>query len=134
MRPTPARHKLFVYGTLRRRCGHPMAKFLAEKGTFISEAKTRGRLFDLGRYPAAVPTTGADEWIFGDLFALDDAVLSALDDYEGVESPQPSYFGRAIATITLPDGAAESAWVYWFHGPLPAEATRIASGNYEKVF
>ena len=124
---------LFVYGTLRRRCGHPMAKFLSERASCRGEAKARGQLFDLGPYPAAIRSAEAD-WVFGDLYEIDEATLAALDAYENEESPQPSYFGREISEIVLPDGMQVSAWIYWFHGPLPATALRIPSGQYERVF
>ncbi len=36
-------HTLFVYGTLRPRCRHPMAAFLAERGAYRGEAKVAGQ-------------------------------------------------------------------------------------------
>lgn len=127
-------HTLFVYGTLRPRCGHPMATFLAERGAYRGEAKAAGRLFDLGPYPAATPSVVPGEWIHGDLYDIDAATLAALDAYEGDESPQPSYFGRQIGDVVRADGATTSAWIYWFHGPLPDAARRIESGDYDKRF
>lgn len=131
---TPPCHSLFVYGTLRRRCRHPMAIFLASRGEYLGEAKTAGQLFDLGPYPGALPAVASEEWIFGDLYRIDEATLAVLDDYENAESPQPSYFGRQVSPVLLPGGATQSAWIYWFHGPLPPTARLIASGQYEKTF
>jgi len=128
------RHTLFVYGTLRPRCRHPMAEFLAKRGHYRGEAKVAGQLFDLGRYPAAVPTAANDDWIFGDLYEIDEATLAELDRYEAVESPGPSYFARRLDDVTLESGARLTAWVYWFHGPLPQGATRIVTGQYARIF
>jgi gamma-glutamylcyclotransferase (GGCT)/AIG2-like uncharacterized protein YtfP len=127
-------HLLFVYGTLRPRCRHPMADFLARRGAYRGEAKVAGRLYDLGRYPAAVREQSAGDWVFGDLYAIDDATLAELDHYEAVESPGTSYFGRQLEDVTPSDGGSAQAWIYWFHGSLPPEATRIASGEYARIF
>lgn len=127
-------HSLFVYGTLLRRCGHPMARFLAEHGRYRGAAKAPGRLYDLGRYPAAIAEHEEHEWIYGELYDIDEATLRALDDYESEESPQPAFFGRQLQQVTLETGDDAEAWVYWFHGPLPASAVPIALGKYEKFF
>jgi gamma-glutamylcyclotransferase (GGCT)/AIG2-like uncharacterized protein YtfP len=125
---------LFVYGTLRRQSRHPMARLLAERATFLGEAKTRGRLYDLGRYPGAVPSTNED-WIFGDVYDLgeDMALLTELDAYEIAESPQPAFFDRQSVEVIRPPDVRETAWIYWFVGPMP-HAVLIASGHYEKNF
>ena len=125
---------LFVYGTLLRRCNHPMARFLADRGFYLGEARMPGRLYDLGRYPGAVPSCDPRDWIFGDLYDLDDATLAELDAYENAESPQPSFFDRRTEQILQGNGQARPAFVYWFHGQLPANAKLIASGRYEVTF
>ena len=128
------RHTLFVYGTLRPRCRHPMANFLAQRGVYRGEAKVSGQLFDLGRFPAAVPVVAHNEWVFGDLYEVDETTLAELDRYEAVESPGASYFARRLHDATPENGVPVAAWVYWFHGPLPPNATRIANGQYERNF
>jgi gamma-glutamylcyclotransferase (GGCT)/AIG2-like uncharacterized protein YtfP len=130
----PMNATLFVYGTLRPRCRHPMADFLARRGVYRGEARVAGQLFDLGRYPAAVPRAQPNQWVHGDLFDLDEITLAELDRYEAVESPGVSYFGRRLETVSLDSGETVQAWVYWFHGPLPPEATQIVSGQYARIF
>lgn len=125
---------LFVYGTLRPRCRHPMAVFLSSRAVPRGEAKTAGRLYDLGRYPAAVPSSDPNDWVHGDVFELDGATLAELDAYEDVESPQPSYFGRQLGDVEMTGGDVFQAWIYWFHGPLPPQAVFVASGEYGKIF
>ncbi|MBX9680823.1 MAG: gamma-glutamylcyclotransferase [Gemmataceae bacterium] len=124
-------HRLFVYGTLKRCSPHPMAQFLAQRGRFLGEARMPGRLFDLGRYPGMQPAQSAEEWVYGDLYDLshDPAAWAELDAYENVESPRPSFFERALETVTDAEGHAAEAHVYWFVGDV-SHAKRIDSGRY----
>ena len=122
---------LFVYGTLLRRSAHPMAAFLALRGTFLGEAKIRGRLYNLGRFPGLV-TNGQKDWVYGDLFDLGehfDSILAELDRYEDAESTADALFERRLADVIGADGEAVQAWVYWFRGEVREEA-RIAAGRY----
>jgi gamma-glutamylcyclotransferase (GGCT)/AIG2-like uncharacterized protein YtfP len=154
---------LFVYGTLRRRCRHPMAVWLAGRATFLGEARTPGQLHDLGRFPGATPAESPGDWIFGDLYDLgpNPDTWAELDLYENGESPSPAYFERCLANVFLvderwglsPPGSADPtaspssagmnpaarktvalAWLYWFVGPMPPESVRIASGRYSVNF
>jgi gamma-glutamylcyclotransferase (GGCT)/AIG2-like uncharacterized protein YtfP len=106
---------LFVYGTLRRGSQNEFARLLAEQGDFVSLARVPGRLYDFGRYPGARPSDQPDEWIYGEVFSLDDALLTALDEYEGAE------FERAMAP-------AIGCWIYWYVGS--ATGRLIASGDW----
>jgi gamma-glutamylcyclotransferase (GGCT)/AIG2-like uncharacterized protein YtfP len=122
---------LFVYGTLRRNSAHPMARFLAERARFVGEARVPGRLYDLGRYPGMTPPRHDGEWVLGDLYDLgeDEHTLGELDGYENAESPQPEFFDRQRADVTLGDGTTVSAWVYWWRGNVE-ETRRIVSGTW----
>ena len=88
-------------------------------------------MFDLGIYPAAVPAPEGVVW--GEVYEMadPDAVLAALDDIEGYrqDDPDKSLYARSTADVTMPDGAAEQAWVYFYNAPL-GQAPRIASGDY----
>ena len=152
---------LFVYGTLRRRCRHPMAAWLAARATFLGEATTPGQLYDLGHFPGATPAESADDWLFGDLYDLgpNPETWAELDLYENGESPSPAYFERRVVEVfllderrglspptsvnrfaaTSPAGinpAARQAWLYWFVGPMPTDPppVRISSGRYAVNF
>lgn len=124
---------LFVYGTLRRRSRHPMARQLAQKARYLGTATIAGRLYDLGRYPGLLEPAAAGDRVHGDLYDLGDdpATLPAMDAYENAESPLPAFFDRQRASIRLDDGDECAAWVYWFRGPV-REEQRIASGCYEQ--
>ena len=59
---------------------------LSERGQLICSARIAGRLYDFGRYPGAVKSDQAEDWLHGELYRLDDLeLLPVLDEYEGPE-------------------------------------------------
>jgi gamma-glutamylcyclotransferase (GGCT)/AIG2-like uncharacterized protein YtfP len=122
---------IFFYGTLmagfdrRRRAG------IDDKLSYEGRAHIRGHLFDLGLYPAAVPAPDGQVW--GEVYRTESPadVLAALDDIEGyrAEDPDKSLYARQRATVILPDGRDDEAWVYFYNAPL-GQALRIDSGDY----
>jgi len=126
---------LFVYGTLRRRSRHPMARKLARRAHFVGEATIAGRLYDLGRYPGLLEAAEPGDRVHGDVYDLgdDEATLREMDAYEGVESPWPAYFDRQRASVRMGDGNDRAVWVYYFRGAVHDEQ-RIVSGRYDKNF
>lgn len=132
--PPAAPAHLFVYGTLRR--GFPAHAVLARRAPFAGTGRIAGRLYDTGRYPAAVPSVdGEDAWVHGELFRLpaDDrgALLASLDEYEGFVpgAPDRSLFRRVAVDVERPDGGRLPSWVYLFHRPVDG-LVRIPSGDY----
>lgn len=123
--------RLFVYGTLRRDSGHPMARVLAARAQHVGPGRVAGRLYDLGPYPGAVPSDVPGEWVFGDVYALTDPALwSELDAYEAAESPRSGgLFARSLANAES-GGDAGPVWVYWYLGATP-ESARVGSGVYD---
>ncbi len=109
----------------RRRAG------IDGKLAYIGRASISGALFDLGLYPAAIPSLDGRVW--GELYEMTDAaaVLAALDDIEGyrADDPDRSLYTRSQVQVQLPDGSAASAWVYFYNAPL-GRAPRIPSGDY----
>jgi gamma-glutamylcyclotransferase (GGCT)/AIG2-like uncharacterized protein YtfP len=130
---TQASPYLFVYGTLRRAGGHPMAHFLTARGRLVGSASVPGRLYDLGTYPGMVEAAGEGECVRGEVYELQDpeATLATLDRYEGCgpEDPPPRLYERALAVVTRDDGEQLSAWLYLYRGPLTG-ARHIPSGDY----
>jgi gamma-glutamylcyclotransferase (GGCT)/AIG2-like uncharacterized protein YtfP len=125
---------LFVYGTLRRRSGHPMAKYLAQRARFVSVATVVGLLYDLGRFPGMVEAPLTPSHVVGDVYQLGatEETLAELDRYENIESPLPSYFERGLAEAVLSDGRKMQVMVYWYRGAVD-EKLRVTSGNYEDI-
>ena len=122
---------VFFYGTLiagfdrRRRAGIDMRMH------FIGRGWIEGALFDLGLFPAAIPSPGGR--IQGEVYQVDDdpSVMARLDEIEGYRQSEPdtSLYTRVETTVTLDSGAAEQAWVYFYNAPL-GRADRIPSGDY----
>src|SRR5258707_693683 len=80
---------LFLYGTLKR--GHKNHHFLAGQ-EFLGEAITMPlyRLYGIDWHPGMVLDTEKGLEVKGELWAVDEAALAAMDEYEGV----PSWFIR----------------------------------------
>jgi gamma-glutamylcyclotransferase (GGCT)/AIG2-like uncharacterized protein YtfP len=99
---------------------------------FVGRGRIRAALFDLGIYPAAVPSEdGSTVW--GEVYEMLDpqAVLSTLDDLEGYRAAEPerSLYTRILADVVLEQGRIVQAWAYFYNAPL-GRAERIASGDY----
>jgi len=116
---------LFVYGTLRSGYNNRYARLLRRQGQMLGIARVRGRLNDLGRYPALSPTQGHDDWVTGEIYLLRTPIslLGKLDAYEG-----PSY-PRVRMPVALDDGRRLPAWLYEVRRALPWWR-RVASGEY----
>ena len=122
---------VFFYGTLmagfdrRRRAG------IDTRMHFIGRGWIEGALFDLGLFPAAIPSPGGR--IQGEVYQVDDdpSVMARLDEIEGYRQSEPdtSLYTRVPTTVTLDSGAIEQAWVYFYNAPL-GRADRIPSGDY----
>jgi gamma-glutamylcyclotransferase (GGCT)/AIG2-like uncharacterized protein YtfP len=103
---------LFAYGTLGPRGGAA-----AEAAGGWHADAVRGRLYDLGPYPALIdPDDPAAGWVEGHVRPVDrDELERHLDPYEGVDK---GLYRRVVATTR--DG--RRAWVYAYARPLPASA------------
>lgn len=125
--------QVFVYGSLRRGFLHPAYEYISRYFTLVAEAKVKGKLYDMGEYPAAKPVD-EEFFIVGELYRInhpDEFVwaIAQLDDYEGLntEPGEMPLYRRVQATVYL-SGTTEEAWVYWFNGEVQ-ENTWIASGD-----
>jgi gamma-glutamylcyclotransferase (GGCT)/AIG2-like uncharacterized protein YtfP len=118
---------LFVYGTLRGDAGHRAASLLARRAREVGPGRLRGRLYDLGAYPAAVPSPDPAHRVRGLVYRMEaglrEVLLADLDRYEGAE------YRRQVARVVLEDGETVQAWVY-FYARTPPPGRVIASGDY----
>ncbi len=105
---------------------------ITPKLTYAGRGAIKAALFDLGIYPAAVPTDDHSQ-VWGEVYAMLDpaAVLAALDEIEGYRpnEPERSLYTRILTDVTLEDGRAVPAWAYFYNAPL-GRAQRISSGDY----
>lgn len=102
------------------------------KMAFAGRGYIRAALFDLGIYPAAIPTNDGSA-VWGEVYEMLDsvAVLDALDEIEGYRAAEPerSLYTRLLTDVTLEDGSGTPAWAYFYNAPL-GRAQRIESGDY----
>jgi gamma-glutamylcyclotransferase (GGCT)/AIG2-like uncharacterized protein YtfP len=127
-------YQLFVYGSLRKGFQHAAYAYISRYFDFVSDARVAGLLFDMGEFPAAVPSASGAT-IVGELYRIReidelDWALGQLDDYEGVnpEENEPILYRRDKSNILLPDGTTTSAWIYWYNGDTSGRPV-IASGD-----
>mgnify|MGYP001572222144 CR=1 FL=1 len=111
-------HFIFVYGTLKQGKGN---NYLLCNDTFLKEDTVKGRMYNLGNYPAV---TYGDDIIHGELWRISKHSLLKLDRLEGVP-----YLYQRIKTKTS-DGRI--VWIYiQGHLSLPERAKYLPSGIWE---
>ena len=125
--------QLFVYGSLRSGFRSPAYEYISRYFHLIGNAKVKGKLFDLGNYPGAVPS-GDESLITGELYEINDAsqfawAIAQLDDYEGID---PSEGEEKLYRRELVDAFVNNetiqAWIYWYNGDVGGKPL-IASGD-----
>ncbi len=110
---------VFVYGTLKK--GHCRHHYLADQ-EFLSTAKTIPQyvLVNLGDYPGLVLPTAFEsdvpgESVQGELYRVDDACLTRLDQVEGVDE---GLYQRAVITLM---SRVNQAVTYLYQRPVVEE-------------
>ena len=90
-------------------------------------------LYDLGEYPAGIPTA-EEKYIIGELYKANSEdefnwAISQLDDYEGVypEEGEEQQYQRAVTTV-IADGNEYTSWIYWYKGDTEGKPL-IESGD-----
>lgn len=126
-------YQLFVYGSLRSGFHSAAYEYISRFFTFTGEAKVKGVLYDMGEYPAAVPTV-EDKFIVGELYSITNEAefswaIGQLDDYEGVaaEDDEEKLYYRDLADILINDSITR-AWMYWYNGDVSGRP-QIESGD-----
>ena len=112
--------RLFVYGSLRSGFKSSAYEYLAKNFILLGEATVKGRYFEKGNFPVALPTT--DElFILGELYEINNPaefswVIGQLDDYEGlkVEAGEEPLYRRALVDV-YQSGSHLQAWIYWYN-------------------
>jgi gamma-glutamylcyclotransferase (GGCT)/AIG2-like uncharacterized protein YtfP len=114
---------LFVYGSLRSGFRNPAYEYLARYFTLVGEGMVKGKFFDKGSNPVAVPAEG-EHYILGELYRMNSPeefswAFEQLDDYEGLNTVEgkPPLYRRALVNVFLP-GQTGEAWIYWYNGDV----------------
>ena len=126
-------YHLFVYGSLLSGFKSPAYDYISRYFILISSAKIKGRLYDMGEYPAAIPTN-EDFFITGELYLIKNEsefswAMGQLDDYEGVtaEPGETQLYKRELADV-LHQNTITKAWVYWYDGDVSGKPS-VESGD-----
>ena len=125
--------QLFVYGSLRSGFRSPAYEYISRYFHLIGNAKVKGKLFDLGNYPGAVPSSD-ESFITGELYEINDAsqfawAIAQLDDYEGIDpSEGEEKLYRRELVDALVNNETIPAWIYWYNGDVTGRAP-ISSGD-----
>jgi len=128
-----ASYFVFAYGSLRKGFNSSAYEYISRYFNFFGSATVKGKLFDLGEYPAAIPVE-EDAFIKGELYSVKNEdefswAIAQLDDYEGVlvEPPEQPMYRREIAD-TFINNTIVPAWVYWYNGDVSGKPV-ITSGD-----
>jgi len=128
----PRVYKLFVYGSLRSTFRSQAYEYISRFFSFDGGAKAKGKLFDLGPYPAGVPAN--DGFIVGELYSIRNEsefgwAIGQLDDYEGVsaEPDEIQLFRRELVDVFI-ENSTTLAWIYWYNGSVEGKPL-IESGD-----
>jgi len=128
----PAVYKLFVYGSLRSGFKSQAYEYISRFFSFDGEAKVKGKLFDLGPYPAGVPAP--DGLIIGELYSIRNEAefgwaMGQIDDFEGVtaEPGEMQLFKRELVEVFI-GNTTTPAWIYWYNGSVEGKPL-IESGD-----
>jgi len=122
--------QLFVYGSLRSDSRHPAHAYISEHFVLQGHARVKGKIYDLGEYPGAVPTS-EPHFINGELYRLKEGqdfswAIAQLDDYEGTNETPPLYV-RETALVYF-NNDTTTAWIYWYNMPVEGRPW-ITSGD-----
>lgn len=121
------KHKVFVYGTLRKneRNHHLIqnAKLLAE------QAWTKGTLFDTGYYYPAIKRSN-ENVVYGELFEVNDSDLARLDLLEGYNPNESNNLYTRVTQKIYTDNGSTLAYVYVMEDETMLQK-QIVSGDWK---
>jgi gamma-glutamylcyclotransferase (GGCT)/AIG2-like uncharacterized protein YtfP len=116
--------QIFVYGSLRSGFHAPAFEYISRYFNLVCNARVKGYLYDMGKFPAAIPTED-EAYLIGELYQIKHEeefnwAIEQLDAYEGIHSePEEAAipYRRNVTTVVTPDGNT-TAWIYWFNEPI----------------
>jgi len=117
-------HKVFVYGTLKKKYGNHSCLHTRDENTkYIGSGKTNEKF---ALYAQGIPFVFKDEKISnisGELYEVtEDTLVNALDRLEG----HPRWYCRELVDVTC-NGELHKAWIYFNN----KSGRLIESGNYD---
>lgn len=128
---------LFLYGSLLgNNTEEKIKKIFNDNCQFITKGYILAKLYDLGEYPGAIPTTNKNDRVFGKIFWVKNPrkTFRILDEYEEYfpKNPKKSLFiRRKTKAYLLPSENTIKCWAYLFNQKIEIQP-QINSGNYLK--
>ncbi|MBO8173085.1 MAG: gamma-glutamylcyclotransferase [Bacillaceae bacterium] len=103
-------HLVFVYGSLRR--GEKYHHILSRARCVAEQAWTQGRLYDTGNGYPAMTVRDSSDYVYGELYRVDDQTLARIDELEGyTDGGRDNLYDRKTTTV-LTDTGENEAVVY----------------------
>ena len=131
-------HQIFVYGSLRSGFQAPAFEYISRYFELVSDARVKGHLYDLGEFPAALPTD-EEAYLIGELYRIKNEeefywAMEQLDAYEGIHSePEEGAYAYKRELVTVYIGKeTTTAWIFWFNEPIvnqDRKSTRLNSSH-----
>lgn len=124
---------IFVYGTLLKKEGEPLADYLRQNAAFMARGYFYGKLYEIKQYPGACLSNNKNHKVYGSIFKLNnnsDEILKKLDEYEetGEHFSSPNeYVRQIIEVMTHRKKYYCHAYIYNWETD---EKKRITSGDY----
>lgn len=115
-------HLVFIYGTLRRG-GDAAMSVRFPRAKFVSGAEVKGTLYDLGPYPGLIFHESGST-ITGEVYEVDDRLLSELDDFEA-----SSNYLRKQIEVSIGD-QMRTCWTYQPNPETYSLTSVITSGDW----
>ncbi|XP_022643442.1 putative gamma-glutamylcyclotransferase CG2811 isoform X2 [Varroa jacobsoni] len=108
-------HWVFVYGTLKK--GEPSHHVITTKNNKVAKFVSNGRT--VHQFPLVIASSfnipyllykpGTGHRIHGEVYSVNDDMLTALDDLEN----HPNYYVRQQEPVEISDGSILTPWVYF---------------------
>ncbi len=122
---------LFVYGTLRKAFENDILRPILPYIKFQGIGFLKGKLFDLGEYPAVIESSSDSEKVKGEIYEIKDPeiVFNVLDEYEGVNDVTAEY-SRRKKIVSFTKGKRIKSWVYIYNQSFHSKLNQIKDGDY----
>jgi gamma-glutamylaminecyclotransferase len=123
---------VFVYGTLKK--GYSNNHVLTRNGTaklLSSNAAIRGKMYDLGPFPAVTAAMNEDDFVKGEIWEVSSKDLDRLDHLEG----HPRFYIRVrVPLLSKHEGISKYQDVYTYLMPksrLPKDVMPVPAGFWQ---
>ena len=120
---------LFVYGTLRKDFDSPILEKISRNVEWLGGAVIRGKLFDIGKYPGAVPLgEGENEDIKGELISQEHQTAEYRSTLQLPGSPS------CIVVLTGGQGTISNEGYAWNCIVLDSESFTAARDRFQQIY